>query len=1245
LKKYFKYIITLITIINILYSKTDIKILKSTDTALHLEIETHAKTAADLYTKSIFVGLPSAILPNTRIVYTEELPIPFESEKSNSDIFNWSKVQKNKNLNTAVLIINPKSNGSSYYNKIKIELSFQNINQEYRLANKNESKTLSNKIINWQIAKNWVINSPFRKTTTPSIPSSGHWISFKVFEDGMYSIKYDLLKGVFNGIDNYNPKSLMLFTSQTLGRAKSQETNLPIIDNMIEIPVIIEGQSDEIFDSDTRIIFYGRGHSGFDINGEIVKWDQNLYFNSNTYWIFVPEDNSLLGKRIQMAINPDEINLTLDYGLSYLHSELDLINLDLSGLNWYGPSIPSGSSQIITTDSPNAKENVDALIELKLKGHSTSGSANTAHSINLHANGQNTNKIGNTIYWSGNGTRSISGSIQGESLNQSGNTFFIQNISSDNNSSPYIDYLTIKYGRKLIFDSNELEFYSPISNANIRFNFNSILPSSVFALDITIPSEPQALTIIDSQKLEVTLNNNRLSRFIVFDKNNIQMINELTYRPGITFNSLRNDNTIADYVIIGPNSFIDAAQPILNLRSPSVYASLDDIYREFSAGNSDPMAIRTFLQWTQENWIDPKPIHVLLLGDAGYDYRNISGQSSIIVPTIQVASYISYPSDDRLVTIYGNLPELSIGRFPAKNISEVENFSEKIVFIETSTNFGSWRQKITLVADDASRPEPNHGGIATGKSHTLNSETIAEIIPSKIDVEKIYMLEYPEVSDASAYGVTKPDATEAVLSALSSGTSIINYIGHGSANQLAQEKLLYLNRGDIDKIKTNTKMPLWIVGTCSFGHFDDPISESFGEELIRYPMDAASAIISTCRPITVTGNERYTQDIFERIFNDNQVSELDIGIILQSIKNGSSESEYFHLFGDPGMKISIPYRSFNSISINPDTLQTLGRAFVNINQEIINNNGSGTIKLKDADRDVTRTYNIASTEQSITYTLPGPTLFRGNFNFSGSQSSIQLRVPQDISYSNLPAKVLVYMHNNEIDAISAINQVYLVGGETSLDKDGPIIEFKTQNERILRNGDHKEQNEDLLLSLTDPLGINLTKELGHSIILENLLTNESTNITDAFFYNINSITAGEINLNNFLDSGIDININISVWDNANNPSEKEIYIYSNNDTRLKLYNVFNFPNPFSDKTKFTFELSAPAEINIYIYTIGGKNIKQIKNRNMSIGFQSIEWDGRSEYGKILANGVYIYKINAKNSDYTISHIGRCAIFN
>jgi len=1198
-------------------------------------------TAADLFPKSIFVGLPSGIIPKAEIVLTEESQIPFQSDNTNLNIIEWANIQKLKNLNIATLKVFPKISANSYLNKIRINIIFSKAENSYHTAYKDESKILSNKIINWNQAKNWVLIENRKSRITKALPS-GIWLNFLVYKDNLYSISYELLKNNIDNIDNYDPRSVMLFMTPELGRSKSQETNLSLSENMIEIPIIFEGETDGLFDENDRIIFYGRGQSGFDVNGDNVDWNQNLYFNHNTCWILLPDDSSIRGKRIEQSNSPDEVILSLDYGISYNHYENDLVNLESSGLNWYGSTITSGSSQPISTNTPNAKENVDASIELKVKGHSTSGSLNTTHNIEVHLNEPNSNKIGNTASWSGNGTRTISASLLGENLNRLGNTFFINNISSDNNSTPYLDYLTIKYGRELIYNTDGIEFFSPIKNANVRFNFNSILPSNALALDITYPSQPKTIEIIDNQKLEVELEGENTGRFIVVDRSEILNIDEINYEPGINFNSLRNENLTANYIIIGPEIFYNAAKPILDLRSPSIYASLENIYKEFSAGNKDPMAIRSFLQWTQENWMNPKPIHLLLLGDSGYDYRNINGLSSIIVPTVQVQSYISYPSDDRLSTIYGNIPEFSTGRFPAKNSNEVENFAEKILFLESNPNFGSWRQKITLIADDAARPEPNHGGIATGKSHTLNSETIASIIPSKIDIEKIYMLEYPEVSDASAYGVVKPDATEAVFKSLNNGTSIINYIGHGSAFQLAQEKLLYLNRGDIDNIKTNFKLPIWIVGTCSFGHFDDPLAESFGEELIRYPMDAAAAVISTCRPITVTGNERYTQEIFEKIFNNDQVSQQEIGIILQSIKNGSSESEYFHLFGDPAMRLSIPHNYFDSISIDKDTLSTLEIASVDIEQNLIVNDGNGIIILKDANREVTRTYNIASTEQSISYNLPGPTLFRGNFNFSGSQSSVQLRVPQDISYSSLPGKVLVYLHDNEIDALGEIKNLYLIGGETPLDNIGPIIEFKTSSGRLLRNGDHKEINESLILRISDPLGINLTKELGHSIILENLNTNESKDITDQFYYNVNSITTGEIMLDKMGESNI--HIKISAWDNANNPNENEIYLYVNKNNNLRLYNVFNFPNPIIDNTKFTFELSSEAEVEIFIYTIGGRKIKHIKSKTLSQGFNLISWDGRNEFGRMLANGVYIYKINAKKNKNEISHIGRCAIF-
>ena len=1226
---------------NIIKSRTITKIIDETDSYLVIRISKSVKTEADLLPNTIFLGLPNNNYPKTEIVSIKKIKHHLKYEKAGENYFEWGNIQKHQNLYVTTLKINPALYENSFIEEITLKIHYPESQSIFRNANSNEKSLLSRKIINWSSAKNWFHKNEYRQREF-SLEYQGEWLSFDIFDDGVKKISFNKLKESYDQLSSIDPRSLMLFSSYEFGRARKYEINIPIPENLVEIPIIIDGENDGIFDSSDKIIFYAQGPSGFDYVDSEVKWSQNLYFNSSKYWIFIPTDNSLRGKRIQLSSEPSQIDIALDYGISYYHSELDLINPDLSGLRWYGPQVQNGSTQIITTATPDGKSEIDCYIELKLRGYSLSGSSSTFHSIELNVNSTIGNKIGETISWAGNGLRTITRSISGSYLNGTVNNFFIRNLSSDNNSSPLIDYLTMRYGRKLIFNNEQFDFFSPLENANLRFSFQNELSGNYSVFDISDPKSPKEISIKNNIYIEVKTPNYKPGRYIVFSQDEIDSISSFSEIEQNNFSQLRNYNTRADYIIIGPNTFRDAAQPLIDLRSPAIYASLEDIYQEFSGGNIDPIAIRTFLQWTQENWISPSPIHLLLLGDSGYDYRNINGLSAIVVPTIQVQSFISYPSDDRLTTIYGSLPELSIGRFPAKNISQVESFVEKVMFIENENVFGPWRQKLTLVADDPARPEPNHGGIATGKSHTLNSETLSEIIPSIIDVEKIYMLEYPEVSDASAYGVTKPAATEALFSSIRNGTAIINYIGHGSAFQLAQEKLLHLNRGDLESIKTNGRMPLWIVGTCSFGHFDDPLAESFGEELIRYPMDAASGVISTCRPITVTGNERYTQDIFENLFNENGVSSLPIGICLQSIKNGSSESEYFHLFGDPALEIPMAKITTDIISIEAETLKTLSTAEITFNQDLANKNVNGVILIKDAVRNVTRSYNIASTMQILSYNLPGATLFRGNFNLSAGNNSVDVRIPQDISYSQNSSKILVYILNEGVENISEINPIYLIGGNGTMDSDGPIINFISSSGRIFRSGDHKSAQEKIIAEITDPIGINLTKELGHSIIIKNLDNNESINITDDFLYDNNSITTGRIDLENYFTT--DVNYLLTAWDNANNPSQQEIRLISSNNEDLKLYNVYNFPNPFTENTKFTFELSIEADIIINVYTLGGKKIKNFKNKTYQPGFHSVEWDGRNEYGKSLSNGVYLYKIKAKKNNFRTHKLGKIAIY-
>ena len=476
------------------------------------------------------------------------------------------------------------------------------------------------------------------------------------------------------------------------------------------------------------------------------------------------------------------------------------------------------------------------------------------------------------------------------------------------------------------------------------------------------------------------------------------------------------------------------------------------------------------------------------------------------------------------------------------------------------------------------------------------------------------------------------------------GVAIINYIGHGSAHQWSQERLLYQDRGDVQLINTGLKLPLWIAGTCSWGHFDDLENESFSEELIRLAMNGASSVITTTRPITVTSNQFYETQLFSTIFPQNGVSSESIGMILQSVKTGNREGEYFHLFGDPAMKLSIPINTITISNVQPDTLKTLETATITGTQNITNTGGIGYLSLFDSERKVNREYNYLSTIQSIEYKLPGATLFRGKFDFTNDSFQSTLRIPKDISFTSAPGKISIYSITDDdpsIEALGVFDNIFFATGNETSDNQGPIISFETESRRILRNGDHINENEELILRISDPLGVNLTGEIGHEIIVTNVSTEQSIDVTDQFYYDINSITTGIIPLD--LSSGSEnINIHISAWDNGNNPSENEISLTRLTQEKLKLFNVYNFPNPFSDETQFTFELTHPADVQISIFTISGRKIYQSHSKSFSQGFHFIDWNGKDHYGDNIANGVYLYKIKAVGHESSIDQFGRIA---
>jgi len=98
-------------------------------------------------------------------------------------------------------------------------------------------------------------------------------------------------------------------------------------------------------------------------------------------------------------------------------------------------------------------------------------------------------------------------------------------------------------------------------------------------------------------------------------------------------------------------------------------------------------------------------------------------------------------------------------------------------------------------------------------------------------------------------------------------------------------------------------------------------------------------------------------------------------------------------------------------------------------------------------------------------------------------------------------------------------------------------------------------------------------------------------------------------------------------------------------TTLKLEKVVNFPNPMQQDTKFTYYLlnDNPADVSIKIYTVAGRLIKTIQTFSNQVGYNEIYWNGTDEFGDEIANGVYFYKITAKNGSEKTELIERLVV--
>ena len=101
------------------------------------------------------------------------------------------------------------------------------------------------------------------------------------------------------------------------------------------------------------------------------------------------------------------------------------------------------------------------------------------------------------------------------------------------------------------------------------------------------------------------------------------------------------------------------------------------------------------------------------------------------------------------------------------------------------------------------------------------------------------------------------------------------------------------------------------------------------------------------------------------------------------------------------------------------------------------------------------------------------------------------------------------------------------------------------------------------------------------------------------------------------------------------------------DNELVIREVYNYPNPFSSNTYFTFQhnLTDPLNVKIKIYTVAGRVIKEIESFNVNDKFVKIEWNGKDEDNNKIGNGTYLYKliVETVNGEYKENLLGKLAV--
>ena len=728
------------------------------------------------------------------------------------------------------------------------------------------------------------------------------------------------------------------------------------------------------------------------------------------------------------------------------------------------------------------------------------------------------------------------------------------------------------------------------------------------------------------------------------------------------------------YVVVTHPLFRAQAERLAAHRQADGLAPLvvttEQVFNEFAGGTGDMRAVRDFMKFLYDRApAGSLPQYLLLFGDGHYDYRQIKTTAPTFVPVYESEDMFSrtasYTSDDYFGLLgddegvwefsFSGTQErvdLGIGRIPARTVGDAATVVQKILAYESPATRGDWRTRFTFVADDQF---PN---VWDDDLHVLNADVTAERAQAadpSVTLRKVYGPSYPSV--VTARGRLRPQATEAVREALEEGTLVWNYSGHGGPTGLGDEE--YLTEEIVASLDNADRLPVWVTATCSFGKFDIADFQSLAERVLLRAGGGGVAMLTTVRLVYTSSspdsgnnfglNIELTEQMLQRA-DDGRPSRL--GDALYRTKNtavgASTNNRKFNLLGDPAMRLGLPERSLAVTA--PAALQAFSEATVSgqvlglDGQPDPTYRGEVDVTVFDAQR-VVQLPEGACCYTGGRYLDRTDRIYSGRASVDGGRFSTTFLVPQDVSYSGLPARVVAYAAGADgSDGVGETTDAVVSTGAGARpnDLEGPDIRLFL-NDSTFVDGGTTPPGGVLVARLQDASGINTVGAgVGHELLLT--IDGDARSAIDVGrFYagDLDTYRSGTVRVPLPRLAPGEHTATLTAWDALNNASTATVRFVVV-DEGLLVRSVLPYPNPTAGPARFFVEHNQPvgtsARVQLRIYSLAGRPVRTIDGADalpdgrLSARTVQIAWDGLDDDLDRLGSGVYLVRLRMEVDD-------------